>query len=172
MAGGLIAALIARAAVQPNTFRVERTATINATPDRVFPLLNDFRKWKSWSPWEDLDPAMKRKHSGASAGRGAVYEWDGSRKVGRGRMEITESVPHIRLIIKLDFLKPFEAHNTTQFKLTPSGDATSITWAMSGASPFLMRLMVFNMDRLVGRDYEKGLASLKRLVEGERVPAS
>jgi uncharacterized protein YndB with AHSA1/START domain len=169
---GLIAALIVRAARQPDTFRIQRTATINASPDRIFPLLNDFRNWKSWSPWEKLDPTMKRTHSGPSSGRGAIYEWAGNRKAGRGRMEITESVPHIKMTIKLDFYKPFEAHNTTQFTLTPSGDATNISWSMFGSSPFMMRLMVFDLDRMVGRDYEKGLASLKTVVEGARVAAS
>ncbi|MCC7010230.1 MAG: SRPBCC family protein [Acidobacteria bacterium] len=152
------------AALKPKTFRVERRARIDAAPERVFSFLNDFHQWPVWSPWEKLDPAMRRTHRGRERGAGAVYEWDGNKKAGRGRMEILEAVPPSRLVIGLHFLAPFEAHNTTEFVLTPAGSGTDVTWAMYGVSPFLMNVMtVFtSMDKLVGKDFEAGLANLER----------
>jgi uncharacterized protein YndB with AHSA1/START domain len=162
-AGTVVAGILGYAASRPSGFRVERSAHIDAPPDRVFAKMNDFREWPSWSPWEELDPAMSRMHSGASSGRGAVYEWSGNKKVGKGRMEIIESVPAKKVGIKLDFITPFEAHNTTEFTLTPSGGGTDVNWAMTGASNFMMKVFgVFvSMDKLVGKDFEKGLAKLK-----------
>jgi len=163
----LIAALLAVAAMKPDTFRVQRAASIKAPPGKIFPLINDFHNWTSWSPWEKMDPAMKRTHSGAPSGKGAVYEWEGNKKVGSGRMEITDTAPSSRVSLKLDFLRPFEAHNTTDFTLEPQGDSTNVTWAMSGPNLFMGKVMsVFiSMDKMVGKDFEAGLANMKSLAE-------
>ena len=166
-AGTVIAGILGYAASRPSEFRVERSAHIDAPPDRVFAKINDFHQWPSWSPWEELDPAMTRTHSGAASGQGAVYEWSGNKKVGQGRMEITEAVPSKKVGIKLDFISPFQVHNTTEITLTPSGSGTDVNWSMLGANNFMMKVMgVFmNMDKLVGKDFEKGLAKLKAQVE-------
>ncbi len=166
-AGAVVAGVLGYAASRPNAFRVERSKRIDAPPDRVFAKLNDFREWGSWSPWEELDPSMSRTHSGAASGKGAIYEWSGNKKVGKGRMEITDTVPSQKVNIQLDFITPFKAHNTTEFTLTPSGNGTDVNWAMMGASPFIMKVMgVFmSMDKMVGKDFEKGLAKLKASVE-------
>jgi uncharacterized protein YndB with AHSA1/START domain len=163
----LLAALLGFAATKPDTFRVERATSIKAPPEKIFPLINDLRSWGAWSPWEKLDPTMKRTYSGAANGLGAVYEWEGDGKVGAGRMEITESSPSSRVILKLDFLKPFEAHNVAEYTLEAKGDSTNITWAMHGPSPFVSKVMhvFFSMDRMVGKDFETGLANLKAIAE-------
>jgi hypothetical protein len=163
----LLAALLGFAATKPDTFRVERATSIKAPPEKIFPLINDLRSWGAWSPWEKLDPTMKRTYSGAANGLGAVYEWDGNGKVGAGRMEITESSPSSRVILKLDFLKPFEAHNVAEYTLEAKGESTNITWAMHGPSPFVSKVMhvFFSMDRMVGKDFETGLANLKAIAE-------
>ena len=155
------------AATKPDTFRVERTAVVNAPADKVFPLIADFRQWLNWSPWEGRDPALKRSYSGAERGKGAVYAWDGNKNVGSGRMEILEATSPSTVVIQLDFLKPFEAHNTAEFTMLPQGGATSVIWVMQGPAPFLSKVMqVFmNMDRMIGRDFEAGLANLKTMTE-------
>jgi hypothetical protein len=163
----LIALLLIYAATRPDTFRVERSVIINAPAEKIFPLINDFREWEPWSPWEKVDPAVKRSYSGAASGEGAVYEWNGNKNIGQGRMEIVESLPPSKVKLKIDFIKPFEAHNTIEFTLIPQGDSTLITQAMYGPSPFISRLMgIFcSMDKMVGRKYEEGLANLKALSE-------
>jgi uncharacterized protein YndB with AHSA1/START domain len=163
----VIVAILVLAAMKPDTFRVERSATINAPPEKIFPLLNDFHNWPAWSPWEKKDPAMQRTHSGPPSGKGAAYAWDGNKAVGAGRMEIVESAPPSKLTIKLDFIKPFEGHNVAEFTLAPHGDATRVTWAMHGPAPFISKLMqVFmSMDRMIGADFEAGLANLKAVAE-------
>lgn len=163
----VIAALLAYAATRPGTFSVQRSARITAAPDTLYALVNDFHRWTDWSPWEKLDPLMTRTHSGAASGTGAVYEWRGNGKVGAGRMQITESVPASKVGIKLDFIKPFEGHNITEFTLVPHGDTTEVTWAMHGPTPFVSKLMqVFvKPDTMVGKDFEVGLANLKALAE-------
>jgi carbon monoxide dehydrogenase subunit G len=163
----LIAALLAFAATKPNSFRVQRSARINAPREKIFPLLNDFHNWGGWSPWEKLDPDLKRTYSGAAGGKGSVYEWEGNRKVGHGRMEILESSRPGKVVIKLDFLKPFEAHNTAEFTLEGKSDTTNVTWAMHGPQPFVGKLMTvfFSMDRVVGNDFETGLENLKAIAE-------
>jgi uncharacterized protein YndB with AHSA1/START domain len=163
----LLAALLVFAATRPDTFRVQRATTIKAPPAKIFPLIADFRNWGAWSPWEKLDPAMKRTHSGAASGKGAVYEWEGRGKVGAGRMEITESSPPSKVIIKLDFIKPFEGHNITEFTLEGQGDSTNVTWAMHGPNPYIAKVMqiFFSMDSMVGKDFEAGLASMKAVAE-------
>jgi len=162
-----IAIVLILAATRPDTFSVQRAATIKAPPESIFPLIADFHQWGSWSPWENRDPAMQRSFSGAERGKGAVYAWDGNRNVGSGRMEILDvSVPS-KIVIKLDFLKPFEAHNTAEFTMLPQGDATNLTWAMHGPLVFMAKVMhtFINMDRMIGKDFEAGLANLKRLAE-------
>jgi hypothetical protein len=162
----LIIAVLAFAATRPGAFRLERATTIKATPERILALINDFRRWTLWSPWEKLDPALKRSYGGPASGPGAIYEWLGNSKVGQGRMEILASSPSATTI-KLDFIKPFEAHNIADFTLVPQGDSTMITWAMHGPNSYLAKLMhlFFNMDKLVGGDFERGLANLKVAAE-------
>jgi uncharacterized protein YndB with AHSA1/START domain len=163
----LIVVLLVLAARKPDTFRIQRATTIQAPPEAVFPLVSDFHAWLGWSPWEKLDPNLKRTHSGPANGTGAVYEWEGNKKVGQGRMEIKEAVTPRRIIIQLDFLKPFEAHNVTEFTMTPEAGGTAVTWAMTGQQPFLFKVMCLftSMDRMVGKDFERGLANLKALAE-------
>ena len=163
----LIAAVLTFATTRPDSFRVQRSTTIKAAPEKIFPLIADFHSWGTWSPWEKLDPAMKRTHSGADSGKGAAYAWDGNNSVGAGRMEIVEIAPPSKITIKLDFSKPMEGHNTAEFTLAPKGDATEVTWAMFGPSPYLSKLMglFFNMDSMIGGNFETGLANLKALAE-------
>lgn len=163
----LITAALMYAATKPDTFVVQRTATIAAPPEHVFELIQDLHQWAFWSPWEKMDPALKKTHSGAPLGRGAILEWDGNADVGAGRMEIVSTVPSSRVVIKLDFLEPFEAHNQAEFTVEGSESATSVTWAMHGPQPFIMNVMdlVMGMDKMVGKDFETGLANLKQLAE-------
>jgi uncharacterized protein YndB with AHSA1/START domain len=155
------------AATRPDTFRVERAASIKAPPEKIFALINDLRRWAAWSPYEKKDPAMKRTLSGAASGPGAVYEWDGNQEIGKGRMEITDSSPPSKITIRLDFVKPFEAHNVVEFTLRPQDDATRVTWAMHGPSPYISKLMgiFFSMDKMIGKDFEAGLVGLKTVAE-------
>ena len=163
----LLAAFFAYAATKPGTFRVQRAASIQAPQEKVFALIQDFHRWGSWSPWEKLDPEMKRTHSGAASGKGAVYEWDGNSKAGAGRMEITDTSPSAKVIIKLDFIRPFEGHNVVEFALDSKGGSTNVTWLMYGPNRFMGKVMsVFiNMDRLIGKDFEAGLANMKTIAE-------
>jgi len=163
----IVAAVLIAAALRPGDFAVQRRVAIRAAPAKIYPMLADFRQWPAWSPWEKLDPAMKRTLSGAPEGTGAVYAWEGSSKVGAGRMEIKEAAAPSTIVIQLDFLRPFEAHNITEFTLLPRGDATDVTWLMRGPAPFMSKLMsVFvSMDKMIGKDFEKGLANLKAAVE-------
>lgn len=163
----LIAGVLVFAATRPDAFRVERSVNIKAPPEKIYPYFDDFNHWAAWSPWEKLDPAMKRTFSGAPRGKGSVYAWEGNSKVGAGRMEILESSPSSKLLIKLDFIKPFEGHNTAEYTLTPSGDTTQVTWAMYGPAPYISKLMgVFvSMDKMIGKDFEAGLANLKAAAE-------
>ncbi len=157
------------AAKRPDTFQIKRSKNIQADPEDIFPYLNDLHAFRSWSPWEEKDPAMKRIHSGADSGVGAAYEWDGDKTVGKGRMEIVESVPHSKVGIKLDFIKPFEAHNRVDFELSSRNDITEVSWIMSGSNSFMSKLMSLfvSMDKMVGPDFESGLAKLKELVEAD-----
>src|SRR5262245_21947818 len=163
-----VVVLLAYAATQPSAFRVQRSASIQALPEKVFPHINDFHSWSAWSPWEKLDPNLKRTFTGPASGVGSTYEWQGNKKVGQGRMEIMESTPSSKVAIKLDFIKPFEAHNTAEFTLAPNGGSTDINWAMLGHKPFLFKVMsVFmDMDKMIGKDFEAGLANLKAISEG------
>lgn len=163
----LIAALLIYAATRPDTLRVQRSTNIKAPPEKIFALINDFHSWGAWSPYEKKDPAMKRTMSGAANGKGAVYEWEGDKNVGKGRMEIAESSPPSKVTLKLDFVKPFEAHNIVDFTLEPKGDSTNVTWAMHGPSPYISKIIgiFINMDSMIGKDFETGLANLKTVAE-------
>jgi uncharacterized protein YndB with AHSA1/START domain len=163
----LLAALLIFAATKPDTFRIQRATSIKAPPEKIFPVINDLHNWSSWSPWDKMDPTMKKTHAGAANGKGAVYEWEGNSKVGKGRMEITDTSPPSQVTVKLDFIKPFEAHNIAEFMLEPSGDSTNVTWAMHGPNSYIAKVMqiFFNMDRMVGKDFETGLANLKKVAE-------
>jgi uncharacterized protein YndB with AHSA1/START domain len=162
-----IAVVLILAATKPDKFSVQRATTVKAPAEKIFPLINDFRQWGSWSPYEHKDPTMKRSFSGAASGKGAVYAWDGNKNVGSGRMEILDAAAPAKIVIKLDFFTPFEGHNTAEFTMLPQGDATNLTWLMHGPAPFMAKIMhVFmNIDRMVGKDFEIGLANLKRLTE-------
>ena len=155
------------AAAKPDQFRVERSTHIKASPDEIFPLINDYRRWRSWSPYENLDPEMKRTYSGENEGQGAVYEWQGNNKIGQGRMEIIESTPPSKITMKLDMIKPMEGHNIVTYTLEPEGDSTKVTWAMEGSSNFVSKIFqVFvSMDGICGSQFEEGLANLKSVVE-------
>ena len=161
-----IGVVITIALSRSDDFRVQRSLVIKAPPQKIAALIEDFHGWQAWSPYEKLDPAMQRSYGGPASGPGAVYAWAGNGKVGQGRMEILEATPE-RITIKLDFIKPFEGHNTAEFDLRPQGDATEVTWAMSGPRPFVAKLMsvFFNMDKMVGGPFEQGLGSLKTLAE-------
>lgn len=162
-----VLAALAFAATRPDSFRIERSVNIQAPPEKVFALVNDFHRWEAWSPWEKIDPQIRRTYSGAASGPGAVYAWQGNKDIGEGRMEITQADAPRRLLLKLDFITPFEAHNSVEFTLEAQGGGTRLTQAMFGPSPFVSKLMglVFSMDKMVGGKYEEGLASLKALAE-------
>ncbi|KAF0097694.1 MAG: polyketide cyclase/dehydrase family protein [Rhodospirillaceae bacterium] len=162
-----VAAILIYAATRPDSFRVERSTAMNAPPEKIFPYIDGLKRWAEWSPYEGRDPAMRRAHSGAERGKGAVYEWDGNDTVGKGRMEIVDSTPPHRVVIKLDFLKPFEGHNMAELTVEPKGGQTIVTWAMHGPSTFMTKLVgtFMDMDDMIGRDFAAGLAKLKTVVE-------
>lgn len=164
---GLLVLVLLLALTKPDQFTVVRSTRIAAPAERIFPMLDDFHNWGGWSPWEKMDPTMTRTFSGPASGVGAQYSWTGNKQVGTGKMEILESVPSAKLVIALDFLAPFEAHNTAEFLLAPAGDSTEVTWTMRGPNLFLTKLItVFvSMDRMVGPDFEAGLANLKANAE-------
>jgi hypothetical protein len=163
----LIGAVLAFAAMRPDTFRIHRSTTIKAPPEKIFPLISDFKRWGAWSPYETKDPNMKRSFGGAAEGKGSVYAWDGNGNVGQGRMEITDAAAPSQVAIQLDFTRPFEAHNRVVFRIVPNGEATEVTWDMQGPANYVSKLIgVFvSMDRMVGRDFEAGLANLKSIAE-------
>ncbi|EYF00813.1 SRPBCC family protein [Chondromyces apiculatus] len=163
----LLAAFLIFAATRPDTFHVERTTSIHAPPEKIYPLIADFHGWKSWSPYESLDPSLKQTYSGAESGKGAVYAWEGNDDVGQGRMEITDATPLSKIVIKLNFIKPFEAENTAEFTLEPKGSTTNVTWAMHGPNSFISKIMCIfvSMDSFIGKDFEKGLAAMKTVAE-------
>lgn len=154
-------------AIQPSEFRITRKATISAPAPAVFAQVNDFHNWEAWSPWAKLDPAAKTTFEGPSAGTGAIFRWAGNKEVGEGSMTITESRPPDLIRIKLEFLKPFAAINTTEFTFTPEGDQTAVTWSMAGKNNFIAKAvcLFMNMDKMVGGQFEKGLVNMKSVVE-------
>jgi len=145
-----------------SAFEVRRSAVIPATPEEVFPLVNDFHQWTAWSPWEQIDPGMSRRYFGSESGAGAGYAWSGNRKAGSGAMEIEESVPAARIHLRLEFTKPFKALNPTTFTFTPVPGGTEVTWSMTGENKGLGRVfaLFMNMDKMVGADFERGLSAL------------
>ena len=155
------------AATKPNTFRIERSIHIKASPEKIFPFIIDFHHMQTWSAWEKIDPAMRRSFSGAKSGKGAIYAWDGNKDIGQGSMEILEATPSSNVLIKIDFFKPFEAHNMVEFTLVPNGETTTVSHAMYGPTPFISKLMClfFSMDKMVGPKFEEGLANLKAAAE-------
>jgi uncharacterized protein YndB with AHSA1/START domain len=166
----VVIGVLVAAAMRPGSFAVRRSAEMRAPAAAIYPLIADFREWPRWSPWETLDPNMKRTLSGAPSGTGAVYAWEGSSKVGAGRMEIRDVAPPSKVVIQLDFIKPFEGHNVTEFALVPKGESTDVQWTMRGPATFMMKLMglFMNMDKMIGRDFERGLSNLRAAVEGAR----
>jgi carbon monoxide dehydrogenase subunit G len=163
----LIIAILLLAATRPGVLRVERSTAINAPSAKIFPLINEFRQWGLWSPYEHRDPQLKRTYSGAASGVGSVYEWEGNSSVGQGRMEILQSSPPGKIVIKLDFIKPFEGHNTAEFTLAPQGNGTQVTWLMHGPANLMSKVMglFMNFDRMIGKDFEAGLETMKTVAE-------
>ena len=162
----LVVGVLVAAALRPNTFRVERSTIINAAPEKIFAMINDLHRFNTWNPYEKMDPQIKGSYSGADAGKGAAYAWE-SKKVGTGRMEILDTAAPRKVVMKLDFLKPFEGHNTAEFTLEPQAGATAVTWAMYGPTAFIPKLMgmFFSMDAMIGTSFENGLANLKAAAE-------
>ncbi|GGY79271.1 SRPBCC family protein [Pseudoduganella plicata] len=160
--------LVALALTRPDTFEVRRSIAVNAPAAKIAGYLNDFHQWTVWSPWERLDPAMRRTYSGPPRGQGAVYAWSGNDKVGEGRMEIVDDGAPTRIVIKVDFVKPFASQAQTVFELTPQGSGTVVTWTMSGPTPFISKLvgLFASMDDMIGDDVDEGLRRLKAAAEG------
>ena len=162
-----VAGILAFAATKPDVFTVQRNATIKAPPDKIFPLINDFKQWGLWSPYEKIDPDMKRSYGPVTAGKGATYGWDGNKNIGSGSMEILDAPAPQKVSIKLDFTRPFEAHNIAEFTLAPSGDMTNVTWSMHGPVPYFGKIihMFMDMDKMVGGQFAAGLADMKAAAE-------
>ncbi|MGB8598748.1 MAG: SRPBCC family protein [Burkholderiales bacterium] len=163
----IVTAILIYASTRPDSFRVERATIINAPPEKVFPIINDFHAWEGWSPWEKLDPNVKRSYDGAGSGVGAKYAWAGNKQLGEGKMEIIESTPYTHIGLNIYFIKPMQAQNKIDFTLERQGGATKVVHAMHGPSPFISKLMslVFNMEKMVGPKFEEGLASIKAIAE-------
>jgi hypothetical protein len=164
--GALALAFLVYVALQPSEFRIERTTEIGAPTERIFPLIDDLRQFNTWNPWAKSDPSSVITYSGPAQGIGAAYDWAG-RKSGAGRMQVATSIPSSKVTMNLDFTKPFAANNIAEFTLAPRGTSTAVTWAMTGRRPFSHKLMgtIFNMDKMVGGEFAKGLADLKSAVE-------
>ena len=173
--GVLVVALLAFAARRPDTFVVQRSVAIKASPETVYPLISDWHNFLVWSPFEK-GPSMKRAFKGAASGKGAIYEWDGNNKVGAGRIEIMEAIAPSSLVMQLDMIRPMKAQNTVEFTVAAKGGTTDVTWTMKGRVPFLGKLMglVMNCDKMVGSQFEEGLAKLKGVAEkpSQRVAAA
>lgn len=167
-----IVGFLAAAAMQPDEFRVQRTASIKAPPEKIFALINHLPSWRLWSPYEKKDPDMQRQFSGPESGPGAAYAWSGDKNIGKGSMKITavtepSNNEPSKIDLDLMFIEPFNAHNFVEFGLVPKGDSTEVSWSMRGPQPFISKVMclIFNMDRMVGSDFETGLTDLKTLAE-------
>jgi len=163
----IVVVLVSIVALQPSDFRVARSATISAPPPAVFAQVNDFHKWEAWNPWGKIDPAMKQTYEGAPAGVGAIYTWVGNKNVGEGRMTLTESRPSDLIRIKLEFFKPFAGTNIAEFTFKPEGNQTAVTWSMAGKNNFMAKAihLFMNMDKMIGGQFETGLAQMKLIVE-------
>ena len=163
----LIAAVLIFATTRPDSFHVERTTNIKAPPEKIFPLIADLHSWPTWSPYEKLDPAMKKTYSGAANGKGAAFSWDGNSNVGAGRVEIAGTTPSSKIDIKLDMTRPMEGHNNVEFRLTQKEGGTDVTWAMDGQYAYVAKVigLFLNMDKMMGGEFENGLANLKKIAE-------
>ena len=168
----VLALLVIVIALQPATFHIERSVTMTAPPEAALAQVNDFHAWSAWSPWEKLDPNMTRSYDGAPAGVGAKYAWVGNKEVGEGRMTIEKSSP-AQVVIKLEFLKPFQATNTATFTFVKTPEGNKTTWAMDGSNNFVGKAfhLVMNMDKMIGPDFERGLAGMKAAAEAAAKPA-
>jgi hypothetical protein len=166
----IVIVLVAVVAMRPAEFRIVRSATISAPAADLFAQVNDFHKWQAWSPWAKLDPAAKNIYGGAPAGTGAIFTWSGNRQVGEGTMTLTESQPSDLIRIRLEFRKPFNATNAAEFTFKPEGNQTVVTWSMSGRNNFVFKAfgLFMNMDKMLGGEFEKGLANMKSVVESAR----
>lgn len=169
--GVAVVAAIALALVvvarRPDTFRIARSTVVNAPAEEIFPLINDLHLWQKWSPYEKRDPNMKRTYDGPQLGVGSSYAWAGNRQIGEGRLTIVESKPSERIAIKLEFFKPWKGTNRAEFTMKPSSNGTSVSWEMTGQQHFMCKLfsLFMNMDEMIGKDFESGLAELKRKAE-------
>jgi len=163
----LIVGVLLFATTRPDTFRVQRAASIKAPPEKIFPLINDLQRFGAWNPFAKKDPGIKESYSGPASGKGAVCTFDGNKDVGKGSLEITDSASPNKVSMRLHMIEPFEADNNIEFTLEPRGELTNVTWAMEGKSPYLAKIiqLFFNMDRMIGRDFEAGLAGLKAVAE-------
>lgn len=163
----IIAVILGIASLQPNEFTLSRSIKISATQADIFPQVNDFRQWNWWSPWEKLDPTMKKDFTGPETGEGSSYSWFGNKKVGEGKMTITKSVPNNTILIVIEFLKPMKATNHIEFSFQPDDNGTKVTWSMSGKNNLLTKAfhIFFSLEKMVGPDFENGLAQLKAVVE-------
>jgi hypothetical protein len=166
----IVAVLVVVVALQPGEYVVTRGVKVAAPPAAVFAQVNDFHNWEAWSPWAKRDPNAKATFEGPSSGTGAVFGWSGNDEVGEGKMTLTESRPHDLIGIRLDFIKPFASTATQQFTFKPEGDQTTVTWSMTGKKNFMSKAvcMFMNMDKMVGGDFEKGLAELKKVSEAAK----
>lgn len=167
LAMALVAVVLVAAATRPDRFSVQRSLSVRASAERIHPLIADLHQFNTWNPYEKKDPKLQGRYRGAASGPGAAYDFEGNRDVGKGSIEILGSQPPTRVTMKLDMLEPFEGHNLVEFTLVPRGDSTEVTWAMQGASPFFAKLvgLFLDMDRMIGRDFESGLANLKAVAE-------
>jgi Polyketide cyclase / dehydrase and lipid transport len=163
----LVGVLLLYAATKPDTFHVQRSISIQAPPEKIFPILNDFHQSASWSPYEKKDPAMKRAFSGPESGKGAIYQFDGNKEVGKGQLTITDTTPSSKVVLALDMLEPFEAHNIVEYSLAAKSGSTDVTWAIHGQQPYIGKVMslFIDCDKMIGQDFEVGLANLKALSE-------
>jgi hypothetical protein len=166
----IVVLLVLIVAMQPSAFRVTRSTTISAPPSDVFAQVNDFHNWDAWSPWAKIDPAMKQTYEGAPSGTGAIYTWNGDKRVGEGRMTLVESKPNSLIQIKLEFFKPFKATNTAEFVFAPDGHQTVVTWSMTGKKNFMFKAfgLLMSMDKMLGGQFEKGLAKMKAVAEAKK----
>lgn len=165
----LVLGFVGFVAMQPSEFRVTRSATMNAPAAEVFAQVNDFQKWGAWSPWAKVDPAAKNTFEGPASGTGAIFHWDGNDKVGAGSLTITESQPNELIRMELKFIRPYEDVCTTEIAFAPQGERTEVTWSMFGRHNFMSKAccLFMDMDKMIGGDFEKGLVSIKEIVETE-----
>ena len=170
----LVAIFVIVVLMQPTDFRITRSATVNAPPEAVFAQVNDFHKWEGWSPWAKMDPNAKNSFEGAPSGKGAIFRWEGNNDVGAGNMTITESTPSNLILLRLEFIKPFAGVNTTEFNFKPQGGQTEVTWTMSGKNGFMGKAigLFMNCDKMIGGQFEQGLASMKALAEAKPTAAA